>query len=1115
MSNPFGSATPLNDLYSSSWLSAPHPCAYVGGRFVMMDNQAAQWTNTIGQRSTCSFTYDDLIGSIDVPPGTSVTILNDGSQNLLTDDQSELVASAGGFSAIGSPAATFSRVLSPAPALGTATLQVVCDGTGSQQGVTAFVPVAELLTTGSYVVSVYLRGDGVTPLWLWITDNAFNVVAGPVTVLPPSGAWQRFALPFTLPNTFPVGTTGYNLNISTTSTPAATTFYASALQWEADTMPSNWHAGGTTLGTTMFEGVAIVSTRSRYGLSAVYPMQVQGSDYHYHVDKRIVAATYQSRTCGYMLKDLINTYFSQEGITYQRGVNLFDAEQSSWESSSGISTEVTAKGLIFTSGVTVSQDISQSFFGSASLKVTTDGSATFQDCCVSAPASSFIPGETYIFSAYLKWNGSGTAPTLRFYCQANDQAPGNTSIGSAGTITLTTSWQRYFFAVTMPTSFANGGNPFTIIGLRVDTSNALLATTYWLDGLQVEQCAATPWVTGGTGANLLTAEQADFESAGLAGVLVTGSGTTALTQDTTDAAWNGSACLKIVTDGTAANQGVKLQQTVDGRFSPGGILSASAYMMATSGTPTVILEIRANNLAVLLGTITVTLTNTWTRYDIAAILPSPLTYTDIEIRAITNGSVAQTWLLDGAQLEMLSGSAPTAWELGGTAKSIYDGPVVDAYNANWVQGSKPVDDFAQYASYYWYVDSNKVMWFLPIGTQTAPFTYDGTQGVYGSQTVDHQNTLYRNAQWLLNVPSTTAQQTDTRTGDGSTRAYAMSYPFNQVPTVTVLGATQTVGIKGVDDQTHSKHWYWSKGDSVLAQETNDTPLSAVYQNLIATGATAGTFTVTYKGVTSATINWNDSAATIQTKLQAMSSIGSGNALCSGGPLPSSAVTIQFAAALATDKSVLTIGTNSLTGGTPVLSAVSPLVVTYIGQWVSNIYVPNNDEIANQQAIEGTGSSGTVEEAHQDNTVLTQTQAFQLANALLNRYGQQAKQIQFTTRVAGLAPGQLLPINPISPGWLLGSTQALIEQMQCSFAGNWVEQQVTAIIGPYNANWVQWFQRLANYGGVVQGNAGSSQTVQLTELLTAAWNWAANLTATVYSCPIVGPTTLCGPTRVVC
>lgn len=89
------------------------------------------------------------------------------------------------------------------------------------------------------------------------------------------------------------------------------------------------------------------------------------------------------------------------------------------------------------------------------------------------------------------------------------------------------------------------------------------------------------------------------------------------------------------------------------------------------------------------------------------------------------------------------------------------------------------------------------------------------------------------------------------------------------------------------------------------------------QTLSATGTpTAGSFTVTLGAVTSGTIVYNAAASAVQTALQAMSNIGSGNVACTGGPLPGSPVVCTFQGALAgTTEPLLVTNSTGLTGGT--------------------------------------------------------------------------------------------------------------------------------------------------------------------------------------------------------
>lgn len=81
-------------------------------------------------------------------------------------------------------------------------------------------------------------------------------------------------------------------------------------------------------------------------------------------------------------------------------------------------------------------------------------------------------------------------------------------------------------------------------------------------------------------------------------------------------------------------------------------------------------------------------------------------------------------------------------------------------------------------------------------------------------------------------------------------------------------------------------------------------------------ATGGSFTVTGGplGTNTATIAFNASAGDVQVTLQAVSGIGYGNVVCSGGPLPSTGITITWCGTLGNQpQSLIKVGTNSLTG----------------------------------------------------------------------------------------------------------------------------------------------------------------------------------------------------------
>jgi hypothetical protein len=115
-----------------------------------------------------------------------------------------------------------------------------------------------------------------------------------------------------------------------------------------------------------------------------------------------------------------------------------------------------------------------------------------------------------------------------------------------------------------------------------------------------------------------------------------------------------------------------------------------------------------------------------------------------------------------------------------------------------------------------------------------------------------------------------------------------------------------------DDQTQSR-WNWLNFATVAVQGgylslplystlsgqplQTLTPVNAV-QTISSNGASAGTFTLTFGGQTTAPIAYTATAAAVQTALQALSSVGNGNLLVTGGPANSAALTVTAAGTLA-------------------------------------------------------------------------------------------------------------------------------------------------------------------------------------------------------------------------
>jgi hypothetical protein len=130
-------------------------------------------------------------------------------------------------------------------------------------------------------------------------------------------------------------------------------------------------------------------------------------------------------------------------------------------------------------------------------------------------------------------------------------------------------------------------------------------------------------------------------------------------------------------------------------------------------------------------------------------------------------------------------------------------------------------------------------------------------------------------------------------------------------------ATATGSLTLVKDAVGEGLWTYARGGKTIY-----TRLKALgdlvdnyFTSAVGTG-TGGNIKFIYKGQT-ATIafatGWT--AANVQTAFLALSTVGAGNAVVTGGPLPGTAIKISMTGALATDPTVVTADMSGVTGGT--------------------------------------------------------------------------------------------------------------------------------------------------------------------------------------------------------
>ena len=184
-----------------------------------------------------------------------------------------------------------------------------------------------------------------------------------------------------------------------------------------------------------------------------------------------------------------------------------------------------------------------------------------------------------------------------------------------------------------------------------------------------------------------------------------------------------------------------------------------------------------------------------------------------------------------------------------------------------------------------------------------------------------------------------------------------------------------------------------------------------------------------------------------------------------------------------------------------LISTDTLSVTYIGQFPSVAISQDSAAVAAQQARETYGT-GIVEAAAFDATLTSVSQAFQSAAGLLSKYAHDLDTITFLTTQYGLAEGQLLTVNVPADG--LNNEVMLIESVTISDVGPASAEvgplwyQVTAVSGPLNTGWVQFFKHLSSQQSSIIDSitVGQAQTLALLQSSSVAFTWTVTGTATV-------------------
>lgn len=171
--------------------------------------------------------------------------------------------------------------------------------------------------------------------------------------------------------------------------------------------------------------------------------------------------------------------------------------------------------------------------------------------------------------------------------------------------------------------------------------------------------------------------------------------------------------------------------------------------------------------------------------------------------------------------EVLSGEGITL-----TPDSVQAGALLTAVSFNYEYANDILDKLCELNSFVWYVDYDKVLWF--IDPKTVDYENVITDEIIKNDTleIDDANAKYRNKQYIKGATGTTDVLTQEFKGDGRNQAFSLGYQLYEKPDIYINGNKvhyDDIVVKGYND---TAKWFYAKGDNIILQNENHTPLGA-------------------------------------------------------------------------------------------------------------------------------------------------------------------------------------------------------------------------------------------------------------------------------------------------
>lgn len=161
-----------------------------------------------------------------------------------------------------------------------------------------------------------------------------------------------------------------------------------------------------------------------------------------------------------------------------------------------------------------------------------------------------------------------------------------------------------------------------------------------------------------------------------------------------------------------------------------------------------------------------------------------------------------------------------------TSPTIDTGATLEKFQANYVPASQVLDSLAEQSNYWWKLDKNKDLYFLPREVNTIDKQISRSD-VRGKPKVKSGNPTYRNVQYIKGGTGITDEQIETEKGDGEKRSFSVGYDLADKPKVEVDRGSgfveETVETKTTSS---SSQWFWQLNDNTITQNRDETVLTA-------------------------------------------------------------------------------------------------------------------------------------------------------------------------------------------------------------------------------------------------------------------------------------------------